>query len=207
VVLALAAAIALAVTLSGRSDSPCPDERYGCVVAGPDEPLVIGALFPEGAPGRAGVDALVQETGRVRGRPLEVLSFDGRCSVETAAHAARELATPPPEGHAVVGVVGEMCPQAEVTVARILNDSGIVFVSVRTASDVPATVRFYLESPAGAGGAGPVGLGSTDRAAFAAVSAIRVAAAGVAVRAEGELLVPRTRLRDRLIRAGMTPAP
>lgn len=206
-VLALAAAIALAVTLSGRSDSPCPDERYGCVEAGPDEPLVIGALFPEGAPGRAGVDALVQETGRVRGRPLEVLSFDGRCSVETAAHAARELATPPPEGHAVVGVVGEMCPQAEVTVARILNDSGIVFVSVRTASDVPATVRFYLESPAGAGGAGPVGLGSTDRAAFAAVSAIRVAAAGVTVRAEGELLVPRTRLRDRLIRAGMTPAP
>jgi receptor family ligand binding protein len=193
-------------TLSGRAASPCPDPRYGCVEVGADERLVIGTLFPEDRPGRVGVEALVEAEGALRDHPLEIASFDGRCSAEAAAHAARELATQPPEGYAVVGVIGEACPEAEITAARILDESGIVFVSVIAPSDVPRSVGFYLEGPARSAAVGPPELSATDRAAFTVARNIREAVARVAVRAGDQLLVPRTQLRNELLGAGLTRA-
>jgi hypothetical protein len=169
--------------------------------------MVIGTLFPRDRPGRLGVEALVEETGRVLDHPIEVLSFDGRCSAEAAAHAARRLATVPPEGHAVVGVVGETCPEAEITAARILDESGITFVSVISPSDVPRSVRFYLGLAGSDSEEGTPGLSGPERAAFRAARLIREAVARVAIRAGGELLVPRTQLRDELLLAGLRPAP
>lgn len=214
VVLALAAAAALvgvvvAVVGDGAA-SPCPDERYGCVEAGPGEPLRIGTLFPEDRPGVAGVEALVRSRGEVLDRRLEVVSFDGACSAQAAARAAREFATLPPQGPGVVAVVGESCPEAETTMARILDDSGITFVSVVTPSDVPRTVTFHLGWAGGAaGGTSPGGpiLDRADRAAFGAAREILSAVARVGVEDGPDLLVPRTGLRDALLEAGLTRAP
>jgi hypothetical protein len=197
--------VAVLTTRSGGDGSACPDRSYGCVEAGPGEPLVIGTLFPTDRPGRSGVEALVEAAGPILGRSIRVLAFDGRCSAEAAAHAAREFATGPPEGQAVVGVVGESCPEAEITAARILDKSGIAFVSILSPSDVPATVAFHLgwAGPAEA----PAGLSGADRTAFAVARVLRAAVARVAVRAGEEVLVPRTRLRDALLEAGLRPAP
>lgn len=215
IVLALllaAASVAAVVTALGRrTEDPCPDDRYGCVELGPDEPLGIGVLFPEGEPGRTGVEELVRTRGQVLDHRLEVVSFDGSCSAEAAATAAREFATQPREGPAVVAVVGESCPEAETTAARILDDSGITFVSVITPSDVPDTVSFHLgwaDQPVADGGSGQgPGLAGADRAAFEAAGTILSAVARVAVDHGDELLVPRTQLRDALLEAGLTRAP
>lgn len=207
-----AASVVVVVTaLDRRTEDPCPDDRYGCVELGPDEPLGIGVLFPEGKPGRAGVEELVRSRGEVLGHRLEMVSFDGRCSAEAAAAAAREFATQPREGPSVVAVAGESCPEAETTAARILDDSGITFVSILTPSDVPATVSFHLgwvdrAAADGGPGEGP-SLSGTDRAAFEAAGAILSAVARVAVEDGEELLVPRTQLRDALLEAGLTRAP
>ncbi len=204
--LGLAAAFLIAVvTVSGRRTEPCPDGRYGCVELGPGEPMGVGTLFPEGDPGRDGVEALVRSRGEVLDHRLELVSFDGGCSAQAAASAAREFATQPREGPAVVAVVGESCPEAETTAARILDDSGITFVSVLDPSDVPGTVAFHLGWAASTS-SDPT-LTHTDRAAFDLTRTILNAVARVAVQDGGDLLVPRTQLRDALLEAGLTRAP
>jgi hypothetical protein len=199
-VVGLAVAFLIAVaTMSGRRTDPCPDGRYGCVELGPGEPMGVGTLFPEGDPGREGVEALVRSREEVLDHRLEMVPFDGECSAHAAARAAREFATQPREGPAVVAVVGESCPEAETTAARILDDSGITFVSVVEPSDVPRTVAFHL------GWAGSAS--SPDRAAFDVTRTILQAVARVAVEEGGDLLVPRTQLRDALLELGLSRAP
>jgi hypothetical protein len=202
-----AAAVAVVTALGRGTEEPCPDERYGCVELSRDEPMGLGVLFPEGEPGRSGVEELVRSREQLLDHRLEVVSFDGRCSAEGAATAAREFATQPKEGPAVVAVVGESCPEAEITAARILDDSGITLVSVLTPSDVPRTVSFHLgwADPRVADGSSE--LRGTDRAAFEVARTILSAVARVAVEDGEELLVPRTQLRDALLEAGLTRAP
>jgi hypothetical protein len=201
------AMVAVVAALGGGEEDPCPDDLYGCVELSRDEPMGLGVLFPEGKPGRSGIEELVRSREQVLGHRLEMVTFDGRCSAEEAATAAREFAAQPKEGPAVVAVVGESCPEAEVTAARILDDSGITLVSILTPSDVPHTVSFHLGWAGRAvadGGSGPSG---TDRAAFEAARTILSAVSRVAVEDGDVLLIPRSQLRDALLEAGLTRAP
>jgi hypothetical protein len=192
--------------VAARGKPGCPDRRYGCAAIKPGEPIEIGALFPDG---RSVVAAARPFAGSVMDRALHVVDLDGGCSAETAAEAAREFATDPPDGPPVVAVVGEACAAAEIPVAQILSDSGITFVSVRDPSEVPGGARFYLAGP---------GVGDepdlveadlqpgTEQAAQRALAAVLAAIQQVALDHEEDLLIPRTQLRDALLQGGLSPA-
>jgi hypothetical protein len=200
----------VATVIEARGDAACPDPAYGCAAFEPAEPVRIGVLFPAEEPGRFGAVAAFLSRQTLRGHPVQVASFDGRCSTEAATEAARELATDPPDGPPVVAVVGDLCDEAEIPVVQILDDSGITFV---TALDpgAPAPVRLdrYLLAPmAPPGGVHldtPRPLGEAELAAIAATRAILEVADEVAVDREGTLLIPRTPLRDGLVAEGLEP--
>jgi hypothetical protein len=196
VVLGIAAST-VATMIDVRGEPGCADERYGCARFEPGEPVQIGSLFPDDLSGDRGVQAALSLSGEVRGRSLKVLSFDGRCSAEAATEAAREFASDPPGEPPVVAVLGETCAAAEIPVAQILSDSGITFISVLEAADPPGPVSYYLAGSPGT---------SVEEAAFTAAEAVVRSAERVAVEHNGDLLIPRTQLRDALVAAGLSPA-
>lgn len=185
------AASTVATVVDVRGEPGCPDQRYGCAKFERGEPMQVGSLFPGGLSGNSGVQAALSPLGNVRGRPVRVLSFDGRCSAEAATEAAREFATDPPDAPPVVAVLGEACAAAEIPVAQILSDSGITFISVTEPSDPPGSAPYYLS------GSGR----SLDETARTVIQS----ATRVAVDDRGDLLIPRTQLRDALVAAGLAP--
>jgi hypothetical protein len=199
--------------VAARGKPGCPDRRYGCATIEPGEPIDVGALFPTHAAGRSVVAAARPPAGSVLGHAFHVVHLDGGCSAETAAAAAREFATDPPDGPPVVAVVGEACPGAEIPAAQILDDSGITFVSALDPAEVPGGASFYLAGP-GVTGSEPDAVATdvpadpavTAPAARAAIEVLLDAVQRVAVAHEGDLLVPRTQLRDALLEAGLSPA-
>ncbi len=202
----------VAAVLESRPEPGCPDHRYGCATFEHGEPVLVGALFPPGEPGLLGVRASLQARQTLRGHRLQVYSFPGRCSAEDAAEAAREFASDPPDEPPTVAVVAEACDAAEITAARILQDSGITLVSAAQPADPPVPARFYLVGPGGSGSRTVTvdgtsrELGATELAAFRAAEAVLDAAWAVAVEHDGNLLIPRTQLRDALLDAGLTRA-
>jgi hypothetical protein len=191
--LALAAAVALGVvastvaTVIETSAAACPDPEYGCAAFEPGEPLQIAAVLSSGH-GDLGVSASV--TASVLGRSVRVLTFRVGCSVEEASQAARDIATDPPDGPPFLAAIAATCPQAAVTVAQILDDSGISLVATGDPAPPPVPLEFALEGLE----PGP------------AVTAVLEVAAQVALQHEGELLVPRTPLRDGLVAEGLGAA-
>jgi ABC-type branched-subunit amino acid transport system substrate-binding protein len=202
--LALAGAVVLAIVagtmatvISVRGDAACPDARYGCATFEPGEPIVIGALFPtvEG-PGVRGVrEAVDLRGGRLLGRRLEVLAFGTGCTPDGGAQGARELATDAPDEPPVVGVVGGTCVPAATPAAQILSDSGVTLASP-AGTDIPPTAgspRYYLRFVEG-------GANAPARVAELVLDAVeRLAVAGH----DGEVLVPRTPVRDVLVAEGL----
>lgn len=182
----------------------CPDPRYGCATVERGEPIQIGALFPADVDGRRGIERMVSHGARPFGHPLRIFARDGRCSARAATAAARDFATDPPDGPPVVAVVGDACPAAEIPVAQILSDSGITFVSPAPA-EVPGGAAFYLTGPTGAipGDPGGGGLGGIQHNAFEASRSIVGAIQLVGVVRDGDLLIPRTQLRDALLASGL----
>jgi hypothetical protein len=190
VVLGIAAST-VATVVDVRGEPECPDRRYGCATFEPGEAMQIGSLFPDGLSGDSGVRAALSPLGEVQARPVRVLSFDGRCSAEAAAEAAREFASDPSDAPPVVAVLGETCPAAEIPVAQILSDSGITFISAMEPADPPGSAPYYLS---GSGW-------SLD----ATAQVVMRSAAQVAVERGGDLLIPRTQLRDALVAQGLSP--
>jgi hypothetical protein len=190
VVLGIAAST-VATVIDVRGEPSCPDQRYGCATFEPGESVQIGSLFQEGPAGDEGVQAALSTPPEVQGRSLRVLSFDGRCSAEAATRAAREFATDPPDGPPVVAVLADACAVAEIPVAQILSDSGITFISVREPSDPPGSAPYYLSG--------------SGRALEETAQTLVRSVAQVAVVDRGDLLIPRTQLRDALVAAGLTP--
>jgi hypothetical protein len=190
--LALALAVALGVvastvaTVIETSPDECPDAAFGCARFEPGEPLQIAAV---GSSGDQGLSATVPAT--VLGRPVRVLSFEVGCSVEEAAQAARDVATDPPDGPPFLAAISATCPQATVPVAQILDDSGITLLSTGDPAPPPLPLGFALE------GLEPA----------SAAEAVLEVASRVAVGHEGDLLVPRTPLRDGLLAEGLAPVP
>jgi hypothetical protein len=192
--LALAVAVALGVvastvaTVIETSAAACPDPAYGCASFEPGEPLQIAAVVSSGH-GDLGVAGAVP--ARVLGRPVRVLTFRVGCSVDEAVRAARDIATDPPDGPPVLAAISATCSPAAVSVAQILDDSGISILLAGDPYPPPVPAGFALE------GLDPA----------AAATAVLEVAARVAVEHEGALLVPRTRLRDGLLAEGLAPVP
>jgi hypothetical protein len=199
--------------VAARGKPGCPDRQYGCARIEPGEPIEVGALFPADDPSQFAAVAARFESDPLLGHPLHIVDRDGPCSAEATAEAAREFATDPPDGPPVIAVVGETCPAAEIPVAQILNDSGITFVSALEPAQVPGGAPFYLTGPgADIDEPGVVdlddsgGLEPAEVAAYTATLAVIDAIRQVAAEHEGDLLVPRTELRDALLEAGLSPA-
>jgi hypothetical protein len=199
--------------VAARGKPGCPDRRYGCATIEPGEPIDVGALFPTDGAGRSVVAAARPSAEIVLGHTVHVVHLDGGCSAETAAEAAREFATDPPDGPPVVAVVGGACPAAEIPAAQILSDSGITFVAALEPAEVPGGASFYLAGPGvdrsepdAVSPDVPGDIAVAGPATRAAVAAVLDALQRVAVAHEGDLLVPRTQLRDALLEAGLSPA-
>ncbi|MGH2766508.1 MAG: hypothetical protein ACRDKA_11455 [Actinomycetota bacterium] len=196
------AAGTVATVIDAGTDDACPDPEYGCARFEPGEPVQVGALFPDDSEGLSGVSAAVRSRGTLLGRPLRVVPFDLSCSVRETAEAGREFATDPPDGPPVLAVITETCSAAEIPLAQILDDSGITLISTLHPAETPAPLPFYL---AGVGSAAEIAEPIEPAAAAAAETVLDVVER-VAVEHEGDLLVPRTQLRDGLLEAGLTPA-
>ncbi len=205
----------VAAVIESRPEPGCPDERYGCATFEPGEPVLVGALFPAGEPGLLGVRAALQARRSLLGHRLQAYVFDGRCSTESSAEAAREFASDPPDEPPTLAAIAEACGLVEITAARILADSGITFVSAAQPPELPVPIPFFLAGSAGDAAGEPVEvevndsshqLIATDLAAFRAAEAVLDAAEAVAVEHEGDLLIPRTQLRDALLREGLSAA-
>jgi hypothetical protein len=185
----------VATDLESRGDPACPREAYGCAEIRPGQDIRLGLLTvgPGGAEAMTEVGAAVQARGEVLlGHRVVVSRRGGGCTAEAGAEAARDLTDPPADAPPVVGSVGVACPRAMIPAAQILSDTGQVLVA---ASDTPlpdtaGAPAFYLDAE----GAG------------AAAQAILDAVGDVAVRNGGNLLIPRTDLRDALLDAGLSPA-
>jgi hypothetical protein len=118
--------------------------------------------------------------------------------VSSAAAGARELATDSPDEPPVVAVVAETCARALTTAVQILSDSGVTLVS---GSGFPVGLpegaghpSFYLVPR------------PPPRGAVIAAGAVLGAAESLArTGPDGDLLVPRTQLRDTLLESGFIP--
>jgi hypothetical protein len=188
--LALAVAVAVGVvastvaTVIETSADDCPDPAYGCARFEVGEPVQIAAVV---SAGRDHLDQPAAVPATVLGRPVRVLWFEVGCSVEEAARAARDIATDPPDGPPFLAAIAAICPQAAVPIAQILDDSGISLLAAEHPAPLPGRVGFALE------GMEP----------HASAMLVLEVAARVAVEHEGDLLVPRTPLRDGLLAGGL----
>jgi hypothetical protein len=189
------AASTLAGSIASRGQPGCPDLAYRCATFKSGEPIVLGTLFAEdnGTEARA-VRQAVEQHGTIDGRPVEVASWGTGCTPEGATNGVRELATDPPDGPPVVAVIGDSCPEAAIPAAQILSDSGITLL-LPTSVSVPDTVgptRYTLRV-----------MPNTDPTSIvqAAELILRTATDLSIDGDDGQLLIPRTPLRDALAHA------
>ncbi|HEV3475468.1 MAG TPA: hypothetical protein VG602_08890 [Actinomycetota bacterium] len=205
--IALAVAVVLGVaastvagSIASRGQPGCPDLAYRCATFKPGEALVLGVLLPEtNGPGVEAIRQVVQRyQGSIRGRPVEVESFGSGCTPEGATNGVRELATDEPDGPPVIAVIGGACPEAAVPAAQILSDSGITLV-LPTSVDIPPTAgptRYALRA---------IPDGEPSSIAAVADRILRTAGELAIAAQDGEVLIPRTPLRDALARAFGVP--
>lgn len=189
------AASTVAGSIASRGQPGCPDLAYRCATFEPGEPIVIGALFPQAnGPEAQALRQAVEQHGAIDGRPVEVASWGSGCTPEGATNGTRELATDPPDGPPVVAVIGGSCRKAAVPAAQIFSDSGITLLLPRSVS-VPDTVGPTPYALRVMPGTGPPSIVDT------AELVLRTAADLSIDGEDGELLIPRTPLRDALTHA------
>jgi branched-chain amino acid transport system substrate-binding protein len=130
VLLSLLALLALAVVPVFAQD--CED-ALGCVVVGPDEPVVIGyMLTTSGATAFLGEDslggieiAILNRDGELLGHEIELVGEDSLCSSEGGQAAAQRIAA----DETVLGIVGTNCSSAAAAALPIISEAGLVLVS------------------------------------------------------------------------------
>jgi hypothetical protein len=175
--------VSTAVTWNAVGEDPaCPDTEAGCLDLGPAEPVLVGVL--------AGTDGTIEGVrratagARIHGHPVDLLAFRVACSVESAAEAARELHSDPPDGPPVVVAVGDPCPEASLPAGQFLSDSGIPFVTTAgpAVGENRLSVPFYIRDEAA----------RPEASAARAVEAISRLAVPLP---DGRLLIPKGSLR------------
>jgi hypothetical protein len=190
------AASTVAGIIGSRGQPGCPDLAYRCATFEPGEPVVLGALLPEtNGPGARALRQVVERRGGTfLGRPLEIASWGSGCTPKGATNGVRELASDPPDGPPVIAVIGGACQEAAVPAAQILSDSGITLLLPESVAIPPTAgpTRYALRTMAADGPSSIAG----------AAELVLVAAAELALKGdEGEVLIPRTPLRDALAHA------
>jgi branched-chain amino acid transport system substrate-binding protein len=110
----------------------CMDE-IGCVVVGPDDPIVVGAMLTtSGATSFLGEDseggielAILARDGMLLDREIEVVVEDSLCSAEGGQTAAQRVAA----DETVLGVIGTNCSSAAAAALPIISEAGLVLIS------------------------------------------------------------------------------
>lgn len=123
-------------------EPPC-DDPAGCVVIGPDVPILIGVMVPLsgdrrdlGVAALHGVELAVDRKRSILGHPIEVAVEDSVCPGEGALRAAEALISHP----GIVSIVGSICPGTDYDRIRRLCAESIPLVS-------PSAITPELTSP------------------------------------------------------------
>jgi len=109
------------------------DDELGCVIVGPDDPIVVGAMLTtSGATSFLGEDsegaieiALLDRDEMLLGHELELVVEDSLCTAEGGQAAAQRIAA----DETVVGVVGTNCSGAAQGAMPIISEAGLVLIS------------------------------------------------------------------------------
>lgn len=110
----------------------CMDE-IGCVVVGPDDPIVVGAMLTTsgatsflGEDSQGGIElAILGRDSMVLDREIEVVVEDSLCSAEGGQAAAQRVAA----DETIVGVIGTNCSGAAQGALPIISDAGMLMIS------------------------------------------------------------------------------
>lgn len=114
------------------ADAAC-DDPLGCVEAGADDPIVVGAmLVRSGAINYLGEDtlggvelALLARDYTLLDHEIELVVEDSLCTAEGGQIAAQRLAADP----TVVGAIGTNCSSAAQGAMPIISESGMVMIA------------------------------------------------------------------------------
>ncbi|MFN2488765.1 MAG: branched-chain amino acid ABC transporter substrate-binding protein [Actinomycetota bacterium] len=116
----------------GGAAAECPDDEFGCVEVGSDEPIKLGTLLVISGPNASlgldsqyGVQVAVDMRGEVAGHEVELENQDDGCAAEGGQTGAQALVSDPQ----VVAVIGTSCSSAGVPAAEITSDKGVLMVS------------------------------------------------------------------------------
>jgi branched-chain amino acid transport system substrate-binding protein len=109
------------------------DDEIGCVVVGPDDPIVIGyMLTTSGATSFLGEDsvggielAIAAWEGEYMGHEIELVGEDSLCSPEGGQTAAQRVAA----DESMVGIIGTNCSGAAAAALPIISEAGLVMIS------------------------------------------------------------------------------
>lgn len=131
-VLALMSAFMVLAIPTVVAQDDCEDE-LGCVVVGPDDPIVIGYMLTVSGPTAfLGTDSsgaielvILQRDGELLGREIELIEEDSLCSAEGGQQAAQRIAA----DESMLGVVGTSCSSAGVAALPIISEAGLVMIS------------------------------------------------------------------------------
>ena len=209
----------VATAISEQVDSMCPDERYDCATLQEGEPVILGLVAASEAsmewPLREAVEQGMGDTYIDGHRVLIDLRLPG-CDADVASQDMRELVSDPPDEPPAAAVLSAVCPEAAVPMAQILSDTGTTLVALNEVPPVPTDPPYHLvgpelDLPAETSGLQGIGVSSHLRPLVAShVGGVLERVAGViarvAIRDGARLLVPRTALRDALVREGFPPA-
>jgi len=121
---------------------PCEDPA-GCVVIGPDVPILVGVMLPLsgdrrdlGVAALHGVELAVEHKRNILGHPIEVMAEDSVCAGEGALRAAEALISNP----GIVSIVGSSCPGTDYDPVQRLCAESIPLIS-------PSSITPELTSP------------------------------------------------------------
>ena len=213
------AASTVATAVSENVDEACPDESYECAALKPGEPVIIGLVGASEPsldwPLREAVEQGIGRTLIAGHAVLVDLRLPG-CSAEEASQDVRELASDPSDEPPATVVVGAHCREAAVPMAQLLSDTGTTLVSLDDAGPVPTDPAYHLTAhrldlSGDAAGVQGIGLASQLRDVIAGhlasvLEGVALAIERVAIEDGDDLLIPRTPLRDQLVRQGFSPA-
>ncbi len=138
-ILALMSALVVLAVPTVVAQDACED-AIGCVVVGPDDPIVIGYMLTVSGPtaflgeDSAGAVELVilQRDGELLGREIELIEEDSLCSAEGGQQAAQRIAA----DESMLGVIGTSCSSAGVAALPIISEAGLVMISPTNTSPV-----------------------------------------------------------------------
>ena len=130
-VLALLSMLSL-LSFTALAEGHCDDE-LGCVVVGPDDPIVVGAMLTtSGATSFLGEDsvggielAILSHESMVLDHEIELVIEDSLCSAEGGQAAAQRVAA----DETIVGVIGTNCSGAAQGALPIISEAGMLMIS------------------------------------------------------------------------------